>query len=109
MKNINSNVVKCRSKNWFLKTCLLINLVPVTLQSKVRDPLAHQPGYSSQAAEAWAKAQKAAGRKLVEEALDREVTRLKILRLKERSELRDIQELLNDEEWLIATRIVMYL
>ena len=76
VSRINFEIVKSRAKCWFLKSCLLINVRPVTLRSNARDPTAHQPGYSEEQAAAWRRAQHAAGGVLVRAARDREKLRL---------------------------------
>ena len=72
----NSKIVKCRARCWFLKACLCLNVRPVTLRSRARDPAAHQIGYTPEQAAAWARAQHIAGGALVRAARERERARL---------------------------------
>ena len=94
VRRANSAIIKCRAKVWFLKACLTMNVRPVTLRPNVRDPAAHQPGYSAERAEAWLRAQQAAGDRLVQEVLDRE--KLRLVQLLEKG----------NEEWNAARRRV---
>ena len=94
VRRANSAIIKCRAKVWFLKACLTMNVRPVTLRPNVRDPAAHQPGYSAERAGAWVRAQQAAGDRLVQEVLDRE--KLRLVQLLEKG----------NEEWNAARRRV---
>ena len=73
----NSKIVKSRGKCWFLKVCLQVNVIPLSLRSRVRDPAAHQPGYTPELAAAWRRAQHHADKALVREASEREQIRFK--------------------------------
>ena len=94
VRRANSAIIKCRAKVWFLKACLTMNVRPVTPRPNVRDPAAHHPGYSAERAEAWLRAQQAAGDRLVQEVLDRE--KLRLVQLLEKG----------NEEWNAARRRV---
>ena len=100
LRKIRSKLVKCNSKMWFLKSCRVMGLVPVTLQPRVQDPAAHQEGYTTTKAAAWKRAQGRAGRRLLVEASQREEARREELQLEERREMRRNEQLLSDEEWL---------
>ena len=82
VRRANSAVIKCRAKVWFLRTCMLLNVRPYSLRANVRDPTAHQPGYSQDQARAWGRAQHAAGEHLLQAALDQE--RLRVVQLLEK-------------------------
>jgi hypothetical protein len=103
LRKVNLKIVKSNSKVWFIKSCRVMGLVPVTLQSKVQDPAAHQVGYTAAMAESWRRAQGRAGRRLVVEVLGREETKREGLRLEEREERREVEELVSDEKWLALT------
>lgn len=106
VRRANSSIVKSRAKVWFLKTCLLLNVRPVTLRSRVRDPAAHQPGYSAERAEAWSKAQHAAGGRLVQEALDREKLRLVELLQKGNDEWNHARTKVGERQWpILVSRV----
>ena len=102
VSRMNSKIVKCRAKCWFLKACLLLNVRPVTLRSRIRDPAAHQPGNTPELASAWARAQHVAGGVLVREAREREKVRLVNLLQRGREVWDDAKAAVAEEEkWVV--------
>ena len=99
----NSKIVKSRGKCWFLKVCLQVNVIPLSLRSRVRDPAAHQPGYTPELAAAWRRAQHHADKALVREASEREQIRLVGLLQRGRETWEESRTRVTQEEWVILS------